>query len=60
MAKVIIHAYTQDKNNKQEESYQELLKTISTSLSGYVSWIDVIDTTNETTFKHEEKLEEEE
>jgi hypothetical protein len=60
MAKVIIHAYTQNKNNKHEETYQELLKTISNSLSGYVSWIDVVDTTNETTFKYEDRLEEEE
>lgn len=60
MAKIIIHAYTQDKNNKYENTYQELLKTVSDSLGGYVAWIDVIDTTNETTFKHEDTLKEEE
>ena len=59
MAKIIIHAYTQDKNNKCENTYQELLKTVSNSLGGYVAWIDVVDTTNETTFKHEDRLEEE-
>ena len=57
MAKVIIHAYTQDKKNKYENTYQELLKTVSDSLGGYVAWIDVVDTTNETTFKHEDRLE---
>tara|TARA_R100001082_G_scaffold57587_3_gene31780 strand:- start:4244 stop:4426 length:183 start_codon:yes stop_codon:yes gene_type:complete len=60
MAKIVIHAYTQDKNNKHLNTYQELLKTVSNSLGGYVAWIDVVDTTNKTTFKHEDKLEEEE
>lgn len=60
MAKLVIHAYTKDENNRYENTYQELLKTVSNSLGGCVAWIDVVDTTNETTFEHEDRLEEEE
>jgi|TARA_R100001530_G_scaffold102214_1_gene71052 hypothetical protein len=56
MAKLIIHAYTQDENNLRVPTYQELLKTVSDSLGGYVGWIDVVDTTNKTTFEHEDKF----
>ncbi len=60
MAKIVIHAYTRDKYNpRYYYTYQELLKTIQNALGGYVAWIDVVDTTNETTFEHEDKLEEE-
>ena len=59
MAKLVIHAYTKDKNNPNLVSFQDLLKTVSDSLGGSVAWIDVVDTTNETTFKHEDRLEEE-
>ena len=62
MAKLVIHAYTQDENNPRELTSQELLLTVAKSLrvEGYVAWIDVVDTTNETTYKHEDKLKEEE
>jgi len=60
MAKLVIHAYTQDKNNRYLNTYQELLKTVGDSLGGYVAWIDVVDTTNKTTFEHEDRLDEEE
>jgi len=60
MAKLVIHAYTKDDNNPGLNTYQELLKTVSNSLGGYIAWIDVVDTTNKTTFKHEDKLKEEE
>ena len=61
MAKIVIHAYTRDKYNpKYYHTYQELLKTLHDALGGYVAWIDVVDKTNETTFEHEDKLEEDE
>lgn len=60
MAKLVIHAYTKDDNNPNLNTYVELLKTVRKSLGGYVAWIDVVDTTNETTFEHEDKLQEEE
>jgi len=55
MAKLEIYAYTKDNNNSELKTPQELLKTISDSLGGYVAWIDVVDETNETTFKREEE-----
>ena len=57
MAKIVIHAYTQDKNNFHLPSAKELLTTLSDTLGGYVAWIDIVDTTNKTTFEHEDKLE---
>jgi len=57
MAKIVIHAYTEDKNNSRLPSAKELLTTLSDTLGGYVAWIDVVDTTNKTTFEHEDKLE---
>ena len=60
MAKLVIHAYTQDKNNPRLLTFQEVIKTVSDSLGGYVAWIDVVDTTNKTTFEHEDRLDEEE
>lgn len=58
MAKIVIHAYTRDENNLREPTYQDLLKTVADSLGGCIAWIDVVDTTNETTFAHEGALEE--
>jgi len=59
MAKIVIHAYTQDKDNLHLPTYSDLFKTLKEVLGGYVAWIDVVDTTNETTFEHDNKLEEE-
>lgn len=53
MAKLEIYAYTKDKNNSELRTAQELLITVSDSLGGYVAWIDLVDETNETTFKKE-------
>ena len=58
MAKLVIHAYTKDENNSRLITFQELIKTVSNSLGGCVAWIDVVDETNETTFDHEDRLEE--
>ena len=55
MAKLVVHAYTKDKNNPNLYTPQELLATVSKSLGGYVAWIDVFDTTNETTYEREDK-----
>tara|TARA_R110002012_G_scaffold317685_1_gene534587 strand:+ start:3076 stop:3258 length:183 start_codon:yes stop_codon:yes gene_type:complete len=57
VAKLVIHAYTKDKNNPRLLTFQEVIKTVSDSLGGCVAWIDVVDETNETTFKHEDRLE---
>jgi len=43
MAKLIIHAYTQDKNNPTLKTAQELLTTVSNSLGGFIAWIDLVD-----------------
>ena len=59
MAKIVIHAYTKDENNTDLPSTEELLGTLSNSLGGFVAWVDVVDGTNETTFKYEDLLEEE-
>lgn len=59
MAKIVIHAYTRDKNNLRQPTYQELLKTVADSLGGYIAWINVVDKTNKTTFEYEGKVEEE-
>ena len=58
MAKLEIYAYTKDKNNSELRTAQELLITVIDSLGGYVAWIDLVDETNETTFEHEDRLEE--
>ena len=55
MAKLEIYAYTKDENNSELKTAQELLKTVSDFLGGYVAWIDLVDETNKTTFKKEEK-----
>jgi len=55
MAQLVIHAYTQDKNNPSLKSPQQLLEEVSNFLGGYVAWVDLVDETNETTFKREEK-----
>jgi len=54
MAKLVIHAYTKDKNNPTLKTAQELLTTVSESLGGFISWIDLVDETNETTFERDE------
>ena len=59
MAKLIIHAYTQDKNNPTLKTAQELLTTVSNSLGGFIAWIDLVDETNTTSFEYEAQLEEE-
>jgi hypothetical protein len=59
MAKLIIHAYTQDKNNPTLKTAQELLTTVSNSLGGFIAWIDLVDETNNTSFEYEALLEEE-
>jgi len=55
MAKLIIHAYTQDKNNPTLKTAQELLTTVSNSLGGFIAWIDLVDETNETVYRKEEE-----
>jgi hypothetical protein len=60
MAKIIIHAYTQDENNPHLPKYADLFVALKDTLGGYVGWIDCVDTTNKTTFEYEDKLEEEE
>ena len=59
MAKLVIHAYTKDNNNPGLKTAQELLKTVSNSLGGFIAWIDIVDETNNTTFEYEAQLEEE-
>ena len=59
MAKLVIHAYTKDKNNPTLKTAQELLTTVSNLLGGFVAWIDLVDETNTTVFEYEDKLEEE-
>ena len=54
MAKLEIYAYTKDKNNSELKTPQKLLEEVSNFLGGYVAWIDLVDETNETTFKREE------
>lgn len=56
MAQLVIHAYTQDKNNPSLKTPQELLKEVSNSLGGYVAWVDLVDDTNETTVKRDEDI----
>ena len=51
MAKLEIYAYTKDENNSELKTSEELLKTVSDSLGGFVAWIDLVDSTNETTCK---------
>lgn len=60
MAKLVIHSYTKDKNNPYLNTPQDLLETVSNALGGYVAWIDVVDTTNKTTFEHEDRLQKKE
>jgi hypothetical protein len=55
MAKLEIYAYTKDKNNSELKTPEELLKEVSNFLGGYVAWIDLVDSTNETTFIKEEE-----
>ena len=55
MAKLVVHAYTKDKNNSNLKTPQELLTTVSNSLGGFIAWIDLVDETNETTFEREEE-----
>lgn len=57
MAKIIIHAFTQDKHNPHLKTSQELLKEVSNSLGGYVAWINVVDETNKSTYKFANKEE---
>ena len=59
MAKLVVHAYTQDKNNPTLKTAQELLTTVGNSLGGFIAWIDLVDETNATAFEYEDKLEEE-
>ena len=59
MAKLVVHAYTQDKNNPTLKTAQELLTTVSNSLGGFISWIDLVDETNTTSYEYEAQLEEE-
>jgi len=60
MAKLVVHAYTQDKNNPTLKTPQELLETVFNVLGGYIAWVDLVDETNETTFERDEaQLEEE-
>jgi len=54
MAKLVVHAYTKDKNNPNLKTPQELLTTVSNSLGGFIAWIDLVDETNETTFERDE------
>jgi len=58
MAKLEIYAYTKDNNNSELKTPQELLKTVSDSLGGYVAWIDLVDETNATTYKRDEETNE--
>ena len=57
MAKLVVHAYTKDKNNPNLKTPQELLTTVSNSLGGFIAWIDLVDETNETTFERENEDE---
>jgi len=57
MAKLVVHAYTKDKNNSNLKTPQELLTTVSNSLGGFIAWIDLVDETNETTFERENEDE---
>jgi len=57
MAKVIIHAFTQDENNKALPKWEELSKLLGDCLGGYVSYIDVVDKTNDTTFEYDHLAE---
>jgi len=59
MAKLVVHAYTQDKNNPTLKTPQELLETVSNVLGGFIAWVDLVDETNETSFEYEARLEEE-
>jgi len=59
MAKLVVHAYTQDKNNPTLKTPQELLETVSNVLGGFIAWVDLVDETNETSFEYEAQLEEE-
>ena len=59
MAKLVVHAYTQDKNNPTLKTAQELLTTVSNSLGGFIAWVDLVDETNTTSFEYEAQLEEE-
>lgn len=54
MAKIIIHAFTQDKHNPHLKTPQELLKEVKKSLGGYVAYVDLVDETNEFAGKEEE------
>ena len=58
MSKIIIHAFTKDKNNPHLPIDQELFKTVCDSLGGFVAWIDLVDKTNKTTYEHADKVEE--
>ncbi len=60
MAKIVINTYTRDENNPHLPTYADLFTTLRDTLGGYVAWIDGVDTTNKTTFEHEDKLEEKE
>ena len=55
MAKLVVHAYTQDKNNPDLKTAQELLRTVSNSLGGFIAWIDLVDETNKTVCRKEEE-----
>jgi len=55
MAKLVVHAYTQDKNNPTLKTPQELLETVSNVLGGFIAWVDLVDETNETTFERDEE-----
>ena len=56
MAQLVIHAYTQDKDNPSLKSPQQLLEEVSNFLGGYVAWVDLVDETNKTTFKRDEDI----
>tara|TARA_R100001163_G_C4899512_1_gene88756 strand:+ start:253 stop:432 length:180 start_codon:yes stop_codon:yes gene_type:complete len=54
MAKVVIHAFTQDENNKALPKWEELSKLLADCLGGFSAYVDVVDKTNDTVFQYEE------
>lgn len=55
MAKLVVHAYTRDKNNPDLKTAEELLKTVSNALGGFIAWIELVDKTNETTCRKDKE-----
>jgi hypothetical protein len=55
MAKLVIHAYTKDEQNTELKTVEKLVEDVKEVLGGYISWIDVVDFTNATTYKRDEE-----